>query len=406
MNTSEILESVKYRGLNVVGFLADRTACGNYRMLSPFEILNRRGANCQAMTVLDPVALNKADIVIAQRQYHPDMIGLLKQVKAAGKKVYYEVDDNFDRVMPTSPVYGVYHPGHNARVSTKKSLQLDNSQSALANIKRTLEVCDGATVSTPDLAEYYSRYQPNIRVVPNAIDFSIRDWTTNPDNKPEDTIVIGYTFGSTHWEDAQILEKPMRAVLDKYPNVKFGLYCDPVMARGLMEEWCLDPSQVHFVAPRSFEDYPEGIGHFDIGLAPLKQTAFNAAKSNLKFLEQAAKKIPVVASVSAPYSTTILPGETGQLCSTASDWTDALFELVENESKRKAMGQAAYDFVYKNFNLDTIADQWPAAWNYLAQAKITAPVKPVFQNLGRNDVCPCGCGQKYKKCRASYGAWG
>ncbi|MDE2060711.1 MAG: SEC-C domain-containing protein, partial [candidate division NC10 bacterium] len=34
----------------------------------------------------------------------------------------------------------------------------------------------------------------------------------------------------------------------------------------------------------------------------------------------------------------------------------------------------------------------------LRPAAATAPIKVVGKKIGRNDLCPCGSGRKYKKC--------
>ena len=70
----------------------------------------------------DPSAVDKADIVVVQRMHASQVVQLVEYAQSRGKRVYYEVDDNLHAVMPSSPVYGLYHPAvRSSRVSSNSS---------------------------------------------------------------------------------------------------------------------------------------------------------------------------------------------------------------------------------------------------------------------------------------------
>ena len=99
------------------------------------------------------------DIIIAQRQYDNQVAeNMLFEAIKFGKKVIYEVDDNLHAVLPSSPVFGIYHQGSNA----------------LRMVSTIVNRCHGCTVSTHELAGDYSKFNDNIEVLPNSIDFEIR----------------------------------------------------------------------------------------------------------------------------------------------------------------------------------------------------------------------------------------
>ena len=142
--------SNRYAGLNVRGLLADLSACGGYRLIHPLTYLNNHGANCQWSSVCNMSDVMEADIIIAQRQYDLGVANnILWEAKRAGKLLIFECDDNLHQVLPSSPVFGIYHQGTN---------QLRGVQEIIAG-------CHGLTVSTEELAGDYSKFNPNTQVL-------------------------------------------------------------------------------------------------------------------------------------------------------------------------------------------------------------------------------------------------
>jgi hypothetical protein len=136
----------------------------------------------------------------------------------------------------------------------------------------------GVTVSTVELAGDYSNFNLNIEVLPNSIDFDLRDWKTLPEDKDPNYLVVGWSGGTTHLEDLQLLRPIIPRILKKYDYVKFGIYTSQQLMQVIVDMWELDPERVLFVPPRPFEEYPTGLANFDIGLAPTINCRFNASK--------------------------------------------------------------------------------------------------------------------------------
>ncbi len=66
-------------------------------------------------------------------------------------------------------------------------------------------------------------------------------------------------------------------------------------------------------------------------------------------------KVPTVGSKVRPFQECIEQGKTGFLCSTKSQWYGTLAGLIEDETRRRAVGEAAYAKVKRDFNLNTVA---------------------------------------------------
>ena len=103
------------------------------------------------------------------------------------------------------------------------------------------------------------------------------------------------------------------------------------------------------------DEYPQELASlgFDIGLAPLRDNHFNRAKSNLRYLEYGALRIPTVASDVEPFKKTDSSGIIK--VTEPEDWFTALSFLIEDEHARKKAGEAAYKDVKTNYNIKDIA---------------------------------------------------
>jgi glycosyltransferase involved in cell wall biosynthesis len=93
----------------------------------------------------------------------------------------------------------------------------------------------------------------------------------------------------------------------------------------------------------------------DIAIAPLLVSNFTRCKSNIKYLECAAAKMPVVAQEIDQYHEIIKNGENGYLASTEQQWFDYLDALISDKELRKRIGEAGYQ---------TIVDQHQIQNNY------------------------------------------
>jgi hypothetical protein len=105
---------------------------------------------------------------------------------------------------------------------------------------------------------------------------------------------------------------------------------------------------------------------FDIGLCPLDGidpncTDFNRGKSQLKWSEYAALRIPSVCSKLEPYDC-VEDGVTGLLATTEDEFFEKICQLVDSEELRKKISDNAYDKNYEDYNLEKNAILWVEAY--------------------------------------------
>ena len=151
----------------------------------------------------------------------------------------------------------------------------------------------------------------------------------------------------------------IREILKKYPKVWFYVINSGLKhyAVNKKTDFILsDCPNVYYsdrTAPISL--YPRFMSHFnfDIGIAPLEDCNFNRAKSNLRWLEYSALKIPTVATKISHFEQTITDGKDGLLIpnNDLGLWREKLEYLINDESARKQIGNAAYKTVKTSFNV-------------------------------------------------------
>jgi hypothetical protein len=382
-----------YRDLRVLGLIADMAACGYYRMEYPFEFLRRGGAKADTTGAVNLPLLQEYDIIVVQRSYSPELFGMLQEARRFGKTVLYEVDDYLHGVHPHSPAYKTFRPnGINVHW-----------------VDQWLKGSAGLLTSTPELAGAYGPLVPRTWVLPNNLDFGIRNWDRPASRDPrlEGKLVIGWAGSSFHPDDMLPLQGSLKKVLEKYGSrVVFAIASGPAQVRQFLQPLNLPSEQVVILDPVHFWDYPQLLSQFDIGLAPLSNTLFNRCKSELKLLEYGAWGIPYVASKVAPYNRFHLAsgGHGGYLATNTQEWEAALGALVEDPNNWGDRHLFIKDYVRDQHDLAKAAYLWAGS---LRQARDLAQYQPELRltpatagarTPGRNDRCPCESGNKYKKC--------
>jgi glycosyltransferase involved in cell wall biosynthesis len=377
------------------------------------------GATIETSSVQNIQSFLDYDIIVAPRQYNPDVYEALRVAAWEGKLLIYEVDDDLDHVLPSSPAYKHYHKG---------SMELKW-------LPKIMQVCHGLTTTTPEIALWYSNYFSNIRIIENFIDFSLRDWNADVawfegspviTPKPKKRLpelegkrVIMWSGGSTHREDLQSIAGSIRKILEDYEDTVFVLYAGLEMVSLFAGEG-IPLDRMYHVQARHFIDHPEMLHIADIGLAPLVGCQFNVCKSNLKVLETFASGAACVASNIGPYARfnrkhPNLLLTVGKADDSFRGWYDAIAYLLDNPQECQERGDRGRRLVIEQYSLERNIHLWPLAWRSISDSVskgITGPPenpKPAKERLswgttGPNDECPCGSKLKYKNCCVD--AWG
>ncbi len=176
----------------------------------------------------------------------------------------------------------------------------------------------------------------------------------------------------------------LRSVLEKYPDVTLCLVnsalktsCEllgkPYPFEGLKNVHYADRS----VAINRYASFAASFG-FDIGIAPLIDCNFNRSKSNLRWLEYSALKIPTVATGISHFNQSIDSGETGFLIhgNNMNLWQNTLEMLINEPTIREHVGRNAYKRVKKDFNVQRNAPKYLRLLKKLANTGLEMEQNP------------------------------
>jgi len=220
---------------------------------------------------------------------------------------------------------------------------------------KIIEMSDLVTVSTPVLAERMAKFNRNVMVLPNYVNGEL----LNVERPRRDRVTVGWQGSASHLGDMEYVSKPLKRWFRDNPAV--DLHIMAADYRPLLGRWQPDtrdpsePGQGRFTPWFvNMWDYYNAVD-FDIGIAPLRPSAFNDAKSHIKCLEYAALGIPVVASDEPPYRDFVIDGVTGFLVRYDRDWGQRLTALVNDEAMRAEMGAKAREHAAAY----TIQEHWP-----------------------------------------------
>ena len=103
------------------------------------------------------------------------------------------------------------------------------------------------------------------------------------------------------------------------------------------------------------------LARLDIGIMPVWDEPFARGKCGYKLVQYGAAWLPSVASPIGVNREIVVPGETGLLATTTSEWEHALRRLTSDAALRRTMGDAARARIAHKFTIDAVAPRFVAA---------------------------------------------
>lgn len=293
-----------------------------------------------------PNLIKECDLVWMKNVSHPG--GLAWFAGAADyykKPLIVDMDDNYMAVDDLNPKRKYFH------------------ETADANIvhKELFKAATAMIVATEPLKKVYQELNPNVHVIPNYND--VEDWKFKKAKRSDGRIVIGWAGSQTHEADFQVIKPVIERIWDKYGEKVVFAVCGGLPQR--LIEQLPKGSTIVYSGTRTMRDYHQRLASwgFDIGLAPLKESAFNDGKGHGKWMEYSMYRIPLVASRFGPYKRVVEDGVTGLLAGGTDEWVEQLDKLIGNPSLGQKIGQAAYDEVVKNHQWKDNWSEWETVFN-------------------------------------------
>ena len=361
-------------GLKVLFLPGAEGGCSYVRSELPARALVRRGWQAKVGYETTWGELAQQDVVVFQRQPEKIVRQIADYCRLRGVATVFDIDDSAQGIGPDNPNYfwwGRDKRAH-ARVfnGMRESLpyamrQLDapaafeKAQDMLAGLYSNMRACTTITVSTEPLRAEYGRFGPCV-VLPNGVDMA--DWDI-PRPQVDEKVRLCLAGSKTHLADWRVATPGILQILEEEPQVELVIVGFPE-ARELLFAGHPRVATVEWQDVRGYRAY---VALCDIGLAPVFDSPFNRAKSDLKYLEYSALGLPTVASP-ACYADTIRHGETGFIAKNTKDWIAILRRLVRDGDLRARVGQAARSYVERERQYDRAVVRWEAAYQQAIKA--------------------------------------
>ena len=318
----------KLSGLRVAvvarGMTSTPTSSFFIRLVSPLTVgMASRKVN---LTVYDGKRTDipaNIDICIVQRTAFDDIETakqFVKNIRENGTKLILDTDDAFSSLDPSHPEYNIQKRWAKAFNYMCKST-------------------DKIWVSTNELLALNSK----TTVYRNALDDRVWDFKQRKilTNK---TIEIVYMGTMTHDNDLDLVLPAIEKINKKHPG-SITLTVIGV-ARNIPDK----PWLVSLQPPKNCRAYPAFVKwlqnldeRFDIGIAPLVDSEFNKAKSDIKVLDYLSMGVLPVVSDLLPYQDTELDPFVVRVGYSEGDWLTVLEDIVNNRIKYATLKEQARD---------------------------------------------------------------
>lgn len=312
----------------VIVFPSDKNGCGFYRSIIPLNYCMSHynwDTTFLFQFVFDLNLVQSSSVIRFQRQCTENQKKCITEYRKcinatrSQAKIMYELDDIVHGIEPHNiAAYQYYTP-------TRKR-----------NVIEIMKMSDRITFSTKFLAEFYKEEFDinNSAVIPNYLpkfmwnpDFSKRKV---PDKKERDNDkpIVLWAGSASHigpGGDMEFLLPMIHATLDEFTWMFVGVV--PPSLR----------NKVKHVPWSHFFDYPRLMQSLnaDVAIAPITDSFFNLAKSDLKYLEYSAMNIPCLLTTfknkNGPYD---LTNSKNLVENDPDSWYQAIWDMVNDEDKQ------------------------------------------------------------------------
>jgi glycosyltransferase involved in cell wall biosynthesis len=295
---------------------------------------------------LFPADLEWADVLVVSRVLDGEAANIKRVCDKYNVKIVVDVDDLW--ILPQNHILHGYY---------QKS-QYGKKQESY------LRIADQVWTTNIRLAEEIKPFNQNVHIIPNALPYGEGQFTD--DKIPSDRIRFFYAGGHTHKHDINLL-KDVNRELRK--DEKFKEKAQFVLGGGFenredvfVDKIWSDMEQVYsgyaVKSPTFKRLYGKGVDNYmelyreaDVGLIPLEDNRFTRCKSNLKILECAAKKIPVICSdVETYYDNLPIVFHATKIQS----WRDWVHHMLRDPERAKGYGKSLHDWAMEHHYLPTV----------------------------------------------------
>lgn len=194
----------------------------------------------------------------------------------------------------------------------------------------------------------------NIQIIPTVIDLERYSMKEKLNFSP---FIIGW-IGTKSTFEKHLL--PCKDWIKKIQKTNPEIYFNIV---GITEDMDLGDN-VKYIKWTEETEVSE-IQKMDVGIMPLHDSLWEQGKCSYKLIQYMACGKPVVASPVGMNKIVVINDVNGYTANSEKDWIHAIETLVEDQSKRKALGHAGRIMVEKQYTLQGNSEKWIRIFNDL-----------------------------------------
>jgi len=201
------------------------------------------------------------------------------------------------------------------------------------------------------LADWFSQWNSNIKIVPTAIDTD-RFAPTTIDNisLKSRSYTVGWTGLSSNFSYLYAIEKPLNAFLKKY-DAKLLIISDKEPDFKLIKRNTID---FRYWSP---EIESSSLREMNVGLMPLPDNEWARGKCSFKMLQYMSTAIPVVVSPIGMNIEVLNHGLVGYAAESHDDWFDALAIIYKNQQLASEMGETGRRIIIENYSRRVVSEK-------------------------------------------------
>ena len=296
-------------------------------------------------------AASQYELFILHRVAHTSEIeAFILRARALGKPVVFDTDDL---------IFNTALAKHIKAIKNYTQEETERYREGMRRYYQTMSLCSAVLVSTEHLRNAVLELFPEmpVHINRNAVSDKMTQQAcealeTAPE-VPVGQVRIAYFSGTrTHEDDFNECALSLARLLRKHSAARLMLVGHLDVPECLL---CFSSQiEIHPLVP--WEELPSLLNRTSINLAPLEMNnPFTASKSELKYFEAGLMGIPTVASNVGAFRGAIRHGENGFLCSSTSEWIDALDLLIMDSELRARVGNCARHDVLGRYTTRTRA---------------------------------------------------
>jgi glycosyltransferase involved in cell wall biosynthesis len=321
--------------MNIIGVTHKESGCGYHRVMLPLAFMNDIKGYVTNYITEDKT--DDWDILLYNRICQYDL-NWKKTKELLGCQVVMDIDDHWQL-----PVNHLYY---------------NTYQDIAERIERNLMQADLVTVTNSNLLNKVKQFNDNVIVMPNALPYGLNQF--NDTRVKSDKVRLFWCGSISHDNDIKILKEPLKRLQGRKDiQMVMGGYNDSdAYTKSIWDKMFsmftgnLPSIKLHSASPTQYMDM---YNFADIVLIPLEDSEWHACKSNLKILEAAAKRLPVICSNVAPYNMDV--DAPVLWVNNQKDWFRYINLLTNNPSLRENLGNELYAWASKRYNFKEINQQ-------------------------------------------------